>query len=59
MLTHTSVAMNEGQGDSNWYQNAEFSDFYHHIKYQTNQSVNVQVQASVKGLFVCFAFVCF
>ena len=32
----TTVTLNEGQGHPNWYQNVDFSDWYHHIKFGKN-----------------------
>ena len=40
----------ECQGHPNWYQNVRVRKFYH-TKFERNQSVNVQMQASDSFLF--------
>ena len=49
--SHKAVTLKEGQGDSSWYQNVEFSAVYDHPKFKRNQFVNVQAQTNIKGGF--------
>ena len=48
-ISHTTVTLNDGQGHTNWYQNAEPSSLYHHTKFQRYRSVNVSIPANVKA----------
>ena len=41
-----TVTVDEGQGYANWYQNVESNDVYHHVTFERNRSVNVQIQAN-------------
>ena len=46
--------LDEGPGHQNWHQNVELSGLHHHTKFERNWSVNVWIQANIKGFFVVF-----
>ena len=50
LISHTTVTLNEGQGNQNWYQNVELSSLYHYTKFERNLSIDVWIQANVKVL---------
>ena len=46
-ISHASVTLNESQCQLNLYQNVDLNSFYHHNKFERNQSLNVWTQANV------------
>ena len=51
---HTTVTLNEGQSHPNWCQNVGLHGLYPHIEFERNQSINVWIEANVKGLKIFF-----
>ena len=39
LISHTPVALNEGQDHLNWYQSIQFSSLYYQLKFERNLSV--------------------
>ena len=50
-LSHLTVTVNKDQSNLNWYQTIQLGDLYHHTKLESNQSINVKMQANV-NIFV-------
>ena len=48
LIFQEAMTMNNGDGLSNWYQNAEFSGLYHHalLYNKKKRSINVRVYAN-------------
>ena len=57
LLSWTPVAMNQGPGLFNQYQNAYFISIYHHTMFEPSQFINVQMHATIEGFF-CLFFKC-
>ena len=57
LISHKTVILNEGQDQSNRYQTAEISSFYHYTKYERNRSVNAQMQFNVRIVVAVVAVV--
>ena len=56
LISHTTVTLNEGQGQLSWYKNGELHNLYHHAKFERNRSINIGIQIDVKAFFFLFFF---
>ena len=54
-----TVTLNEGQGHPNRYQHVELCVFYHHSKFERNESVHISIHANVKVVVVVAVVVAF